>query len=42
MMTMLIVGSTETRVTDGHVYTPRGYGMKGDAMEVPRSTREFM
>ena len=25
MMTLLIVGSTETRVTDGYVYTPRGY-----------------
>ena len=30
MMTLLIVGSTETRVADGYVYTPRGYGMKGD------------
>ena len=29
MMTLLIVGSTETRVTDGYVYTPRGYTMKG-------------
>lgn len=25
MMTLLIVGSTETRVTGGYVYTPRGY-----------------
>ena len=25
MMTLLIVGSTGTRVTDGRVYTPRGY-----------------
>ena len=31
MMTLLIVGSSETRVTGGHVYTPRGYGMKGDS-----------
>ena len=31
MMTVLIVGSTGTRVTDGYVYTPRGYGMKGDS-----------
>ena len=29
MMTLLIVGSTETRSSDGYVYTPRGYGMKG-------------
>jgi len=29
MMTLLIVGSTETRVTGGHVYTPRGYRVKG-------------
>ena len=28
MMTLLIVGSTGTRVTGGHVYTPRGYGAK--------------
>ena len=28
MMTLLIVGSTETRVTGGHVYTPRGYRVK--------------
>ena len=28
MMTLLIVGSTETRSTGGHVYTPRGYQMK--------------
>ena len=28
MMTLLIVGSTETRVTGGHVYTPRGYQAK--------------
>ena len=28
MMTLLIVGSTETRVTGGYVYTPRGYGAK--------------
>ena len=28
MMTLLIVGSTETRVTGGHVYTPRGYREK--------------
>ena len=28
MMTLLIVGSTETRSTGGHVYTPRGYGAK--------------
>ena len=31
MMTLLIVGSTETRSSDGYVYTPRGYGMKGDS-----------
>ena len=31
MMTVLIVGSTETRVTDGYVYTPRGYAMKNDS-----------
>ena len=31
MMTLLIVGSTGTRVSDGYVYTPRGYGMKGDS-----------
>ena len=31
MMTLLIVGSSETRVTGGYVYTPRGYGMKGDS-----------
>ena len=29
MMTLLIVGSTETRSSDGYVYTPRGYAMKG-------------
>ena len=29
MMTLLIIGSTETRAIDGHVYTPRGYGTKG-------------
>ena len=40
MMTLLIVGSTETRVTGGYVYTPRGYAVKGDAMEVPRSAGE--
>ena len=28
MMTLLIVGSTATRVTDGYVYTPRGYGAR--------------
>ena len=28
MMTLLIVGSSETRVTDGRVYTPRGYRAK--------------
>ena len=28
MMTLLIVGSTETRSTGGHVYTPRGYRAK--------------
>ena len=28
MMTLLIVGSTETRATGGHVYTPRGYRAK--------------
>ena len=28
MMTLLIVGSTETRVTGGHVFTPRGYREK--------------
>ena len=28
MMTLLIVGSTGTRVTGGRVYTPRGYAMK--------------
>ena len=31
MMTLLIVGSTGTRVSGGYVYTPRGYGMKGDS-----------
>ena len=30
MMTLLIVGSTETRMADGYVYTPRGYGMKDE------------
>ena len=29
MMTLLIVGSTETRSSGGCVYTPRGYGTKG-------------
>ena len=29
MMTLLIIGSTETRVANGYGYTPRGYGMKG-------------
>ena len=33
MMTLLIVGSTETRSIDGRVYTPRGYGMQGGAKE---------
>ena len=28
MMTLLIVGSTETRAVGGQVYTPRGYGRK--------------
>ena len=28
MMTVLIVGSTGTRVSGGYVYTPRGYGAK--------------
>ena len=28
MMTLVIVGSTETRSTGGHVYTPRGYRAK--------------
>ena len=31
MMTLLIVGSTETRVTNGRVYTPRGYRAKRGA-----------
>ena len=31
MMTLLIVGSSETRVTGRHVYTPRGYAVKGDS-----------
>ena len=31
MMTLLIVGSTETRSSDGYVYTPRGYGTKGNS-----------
>ena len=31
MMTILIVGSTETRLTGGYVYTPRGYAVKGEA-----------
>ena len=30
MMTLLIVGSTETRSSGGYVYTPRGYGTKGN------------
>ena len=30
MMTLLIVGSTETRVAGGRVYTPRGYGTGRD------------
>ena len=30
MMTLLIIGSTETRVTGGRVYTPRGYGTDRD------------
>ena len=33
MMTLLIVGSTETRSFGGRVYTPRGYGMQGGARE---------
>ena len=33
MMTLLIVGSAETRVVGGRVYTPRGYGMQGGAKE---------
>ena len=33
MMTLLIVGSTETRSFGGRVYTPRGYGMQGGAKE---------
>ncbi len=33
MMTLLIVGSTETRSIGGRVYTPRGYGMQGGARE---------
>ena len=33
MMTLLIIGSTETRSSGGYVYTPRGYGMKGDSGE---------
>ena len=32
-MTLLIVGSTETRSFGGRVYTPRGYGMQGGAKE---------
>ena len=35
MMTLLIIGSTETRVTDGHVYTPRGYRAKRSSEESP-------
>ena len=31
MMTLLIVGSTETRSSGGYVYTPRGYGTKGSS-----------
>ena len=31
MMTLLIVGSTETRSSGGYVYTPRGYGTKGNS-----------
>ena len=31
MMTLLIVGSTETRSSGGNVYTPRGYGTKGNS-----------
>ena len=33
MMTLLIVGSTETRVCDGYVYTPRGYRAKRTSEE---------
>ena len=33
MMTLLIIGSTETRSSGGYVYTPHGYGMKGDSGE---------
>lgn len=33
MMTLLIVGSAETRVVGGRVYTPRGYGVQGGAKE---------
>ena len=33
MMTLLIVGSTETRVTDGRVYTPRGYRVERGSEE---------
>ena len=35
MLTLLIVGSTETRVTGGYVYTPRGYAMKGGSRANP-------
>ena len=35
MMTVLIVGSTETRMIDGYVYTPRGYAMKVDSGASP-------
>ena len=33
MMTLLIVGSTETRLAGGHVYTPRGYRTKHGSEE---------
>ena len=33
MMTLLIIGSTATRLIGGQVYTPRGYGVQGGAVE---------
>ena len=39
MTTLLIVGSTETRVSDGYVYTPRGYRAKRTRGECPDGDR---
>ena len=42
MMTLLIVGSTETRVAGGYIYTPRGYGAKrGSGEDTPNERLPF-